>query len=151
MIIQFFVPPLDTAWRFTKDWAAPQSFLDRHDNQETLKGTTFMKQWAAYCKIEQYPGYNTPGYADWLKNFNAWREEQEQARGFPQFLSGTVVVFDRYHVSHSGDHAITLRVLASPDPLLTPKKLKGKMTGAGRIYLKIDELNTFPPMEQATL
>ena len=145
---KIFAPPLDTMWRFLDDWTSPPAFMERRDNFETLHGEKgyMIPEW------KKATGDNTDGESQgpngWVARMNAWQDEQRRLRGVPQFVAGTIVVFDRYHISHSGDHAITLRVLISPEPLLTPRKQGGKMKGAGRIYLKVDELNTFPELEE---
>ncbi|MET0375932.1 MAG: hypothetical protein ABW128_16960 [Rhizorhabdus sp.] len=144
---KIFAPPLDTIWRLLDLWDPPESFMDRADNDETLYGEKgyYFKEFEAETGMKVI---GVPPLTLWVPHFKQWTADRRLKRGLPQFKTGTVITFDRYHISHSGDHAITLRVLASPDPLLTPRKQGGKMRGAGRLYFKVEELNTLPDMEQ---
>lgn len=150
MILQPFAPPLDSQWRLTLDWTPSAAFMDNRENSKTLFDDDFSTRWREFNKIKPHPGHTSPGYEQWSKDYDDYCKTKRASRSTPKFEAGTVIVFDRYHVSHSGDHAITIRILAAPDPLLHPKKLKGLMKGPGRLYLKVSDLNSLPPLEQVT-
>lgn len=144
--MKIMIPPLDSQWRLKADWQVPMSFLDRYDNEE------MRKNFGINIHPYDWPEYPDPrptyGWWDDAKRerFNEWKEEQIKAN--PALMpAGTVIVFDRYHASHSGDHAITVRVLTSPNLLITPKKMGGKGKGKMRCYFHIEELNTMPEVE----
>jgi hypothetical protein len=147
---KIFMPPLDSRWRFKADWEPPAAFINRHDNEKTIHGDDFSSFYQRFIKSDPNPGHSSPGYEAWNKRYDDTRKAEREARGLPKFEAGTVIIFDRYHVSHSGSHAITVRVLAAPDLLLTPKKQGGKMTGHGRLYFFLEELNTLPELELVT-
>lgn len=143
MPLKIFAPPLDTAWRLTADWTAPKALVDRYGNDEfvfNITGDLTIPAW------EKETGDVTNG--PWTTRFHEWKASKELAADPIRLPKGTVIVFDRYHISHSGDHAITCRVLASPELRFVNKKNGGKGKGKMRFYLHVEELNTFPPVEQ---
>lgn len=157
--MQIMIPPLDSQWRLKDDWQVPLSFFDRYDNAEIKKnfGLDYLDahEWPEYKNSlsgnESYHAYSwwdqDPGRRE---RFAEWKKEKVKDNP-PMFPKGTVIVFDRYHASHSGDHAITVRVLTSPNLLITPKKMGGKGKGKMRCYFHINELNSMPEIEPCEL
>ena len=64
----------------------------------------------------------------------------------PVIPAGTVVSFNRYHASNSGDVQMTLQFYRSPNPYMTPKKRGGKGKGPMRFYLNLEEFNSLGEM-----
>lgn len=141
--MKIFAPPLDTSWRMEHFWNTPQSVIDRNDNGETIHG----EKGYQFDTFTADTGIPTTGQ-DWVKAFHAWQKAKRVERGIPEFVKGTVFTVERYHVSRSGEDQITLRVRASPEQRLHPKKQGGQMRGMGRLYLSIEEFNTLPDLEQ---
>jgi len=137
-----FLPPLDSVWRFTYNWTPPERFLKLYDNRETLFGyKSLIEAW------EKATGDKTAPGEERVKRFHAWEDAHVKADP-PQFLVGTVIRFERYHVSRSGEDCITIMMVAAPDERINPKKNGGKMKGKGRLYLTLAGLNTLPVMEE---
>lgn len=150
------IPPLDSQWRLLGDWPVPLTFLNRYDNVEMKKnfGVEIDNlDWPEYRNgLGPNETYHAYGWrqADPTRYDRCREWQQEQLRNMdspPCLPKGTVIVFDRYHASHSGDHAITVRVLTSPNLLITPKKMGGKGKGKMRCYFHISELNSMPEVE----
>jgi hypothetical protein len=142
-----FLPPLDSQWRLAEDWASSDRFKNDSDNEETLWSQP-KYNFDAFTKAT---GISTVGAGStWVEAYHEWRKSEREARGFDGNLpSGTVLQIERYHVSRSGENQITVKVVASPSQFLTPKKLKGQMRGAGRLYFNLDDFNTLPELEEA--
>jgi hypothetical protein len=147
----FFLPPLNSRWRFAADWAPPQRFLDYPDNAATIHAETA----ANYVLWQRATGLRTShfdahGPGGWLEQSKNWAAAKRRERGTPEFLRGTVLQIERYHVSRSGEDQITVKVLAAPDLRLSPKKHGGKMVGTARLYMRLEDFNTLPEMEDVT-
>jgi hypothetical protein len=125
-----FMPPLNSWWRLTGDVNLPRRFVDAYDNNDLMD------------HVHGLPGYH--GYTG-TDNYYTWRRTQLP----DQFLipAGTVISFNRYHASNSGDVTMTLQFIASPDALLTPKKRGGKGKGPMRFYVNLDEFNLLGELE----
>lgn len=148
---KIFLAPLDSRWRLVHDWTPSQMFLNDHDNQETMTGDTFSSFYQRYNKGDPNPGHGKPDYEDWNRRFDAARKESIASYGFDGVMpKGTIIQIERYHVSRSGENQITIKVLLSPSKFLTPKKQKGVMRGAGRLYFRLDDFNTLPELEEFT-
>lgn len=144
--MKIFLPPLDSKWRLLADWTPPPGVLSRHDNEETLFATSHHIRWEAYTKANPY----NPSDA-WNEAWRQYAIDVKAAHGTPEFVSGTVFSMERYHASRSGHEQLTIKLLASPCPLLNPRKLGGRMRGAGRLYLTLQDINTMPELEEAIL
>ena len=136
-----FMPPLNSKWRLTRDVELPTSFLKRYANQDLVDHRYALKtvhQWL------DEPGNRTTDQ-EWIKNWHAFDATQRPET----FLipAGTVVSFNRYHASNSGDVQMTLQFIASPDLMLTPKKQGGKGKGHMRFYVNLDEFNSLGELE----
>lgn len=147
MIARIFLPPLDTTWRLLADWKIPVALLNWYGNRQTLWAEEYNKQIDRWRKATGL----TTSEPDWIAKMQAWEANERELRGTPEFLAGTVFSMERYHVSRSGENQITIKLLASPCPLLNPRKLGGKLSGPGRFYLTLADFNTFPPLEEANL
>jgi len=132
------MPPIDSRWRLTADLDAPD-FKAAHDNEETLYGEA-KYEFDAFTEATRI---KTSGIgSDWVPQFREWKRSKREAAGLDGVLpAGTVIQIERYHVSRSGENQITAKVLISPARHLTPKKMKGSMRGAGRIYFYLHDFN----------
>lgn len=142
MIKSLWMPPLDTKIRLLTDVSIPAHILTKgYDNPipVSLDKDLHPHAWPGYATMPNGPWDDTK-----RAEYALWVAEQSEGVVFP---AGTVFVFDRYHVSHSGSEEITLRILFSPDPLLSPKKQGGKLKGTGRVYFTTADLNTFNDVE----
>lgn len=139
-----FIPPLDTVVKLLRDVPIRRTLLTDYDSE---------------IGPSMFPDVPLTAH-QWLKHHHpkhtgAWSQAMRDDHdayikgkiGTPVFPAGTVFVFDRYHVSHSGTEQITVRLLASPDPRLTPRKAGGTLKGKGRLYLTVKDLNTFGEVE----
>lgn len=143
--MKIFLPPLDTVWRLLDDWTPPASFSN-YGNWDFFR--TYGAQHGRWTEItgrQVVDPDETP--EQYSERWNASLAADMLAHDV-RFPKGTVVVFDRYHVSHSGSEEITLRVLASPDQRINPKKQGGKLKGKGRFYVTVLHINAFPEVEQ---
>lgn len=123
------------------------SFITSYDHMDVIEN------FGVHTGIASWPEYAERGTNAWgawddarRERYNKWQEAQLAANPVV-FPKGTIIVFDRYHVSHSGTEAITVRVLGSPEPRLVTKKNGGKGKGKMRVYFRVHELNTLPELE----
>lgn len=137
-----FMPPLNSFWRFKSDFAL-LDIADRYGNGDTFQ-----------CELSQWPEFKdfdwSKGQWEWTpakhEAYDKWKEEQ-LARYGGCIPAGTVVSFNRYHASNSGDVQMTLQFYSSPNPFLTPKKRGGKGKGPMRFYINLDQFNLLGEME----
>ena len=137
------MPPLNSLWVFTQDWAVPALCLTRYGN-DTLKesfGAPDLHKWLE--------GRADRDSGKWVEHWHAFNNA-EVAKINPIIPAGTVVSFNRYHASNSGDVEMTLQFHSSPAKHLTPKKRKGTGKGHMRFYLNLDEFNSLGEMEPFT-
>jgi hypothetical protein len=149
---KIFLPPLDSRWRLVHDWTPSEAFFADFDNKETLWGT---EKYGDYNRFTEETGISTDGDAGgpdgWVAKMQLWEKQKRIERGFYGTIpAGTIIQIERYHVSRSGENQITIKVLLSPSKFLTPKKQKGVMRGAGRLYFRLDDFNTLPELEEFT-
>jgi hypothetical protein len=119
MMSKLFIPPLGSAVRLLENW-----FLEHSD---------------------RYPYY----YSRYvLRKANAglvetdWRGRAIFNKETDFVPAGTVVRFDRYHLGKS-EQRVTVSLIASPNPLLTPKKNGGKGSGHDlKFDVPVADLNT---------
>jgi hypothetical protein len=142
--VKAFLPPLDSVWRLKADFQLTKSFVQTYDNEEfvgNLDVNTRFSTWPTYA--------NHTGQWVWTDELRAEHDKwiTDQITDKAVIPVDSVVVFDRYHVSHSGENQITLRLLGSPDPRLRNKKNGGTGKGKMRFYVHLDDLNTFPELE----
>lgn len=144
---KIFLPPLDTFWRLTADYALREAMVDSYHNEELAKNL------GAYINFGAWPTYaNNPrgfGWTDALREEYAKYKAELRKNAHPLvFPAGTIFSMERYHVSRSGEDQITIMLKASPAPHLDPKKRGGKMKGKGRVYLWLEDFNAMPELEQ---
>lgn len=135
-----FMPPLNSLWMLTRDVPVTEALLNRYDN-DTLQqsaGLVSLNDW-----LNREGNRNSEG---WVPRWHEFNKEQLE-RLAPTLPAGTIISFNRYHASNSGDVAITLQFYRSPDPRFTPKKRGGKGKGAMRFYVNLDEFNSLGEME----
>lgn len=136
-----FMPPLNSRWRLTQDVIMPDSFFYRIDNESAL-GLPSAWSWLSAENRTREEGNK------WVEDYQAYlRSLWPDGVVIP---AGTVVSFNRYHASNSGDMQMTLHFIISPDPRLTPRKRGGKGKGRMRFYLNLDEFNSLGELEDAS-
>jgi hypothetical protein len=135
-----FMPPLNSLWVFKHDLVMPHSIISRYGNDmfEACYGLKNLHVW-----LDETGKRNDP---DWVPQWHAFNATQLAALN-AVIPAGTVVSFNRYHASNSGDVQMTLQFYRSPDPRLTPKKRGGKGKGPMRFYVNLDEFNSLGEME----
>jgi hypothetical protein len=143
------MPPIDSMWRLTADVPLRAGMLGGYHNEELRTNLGASARTADWSEYETVPGkpyavsgfWDAPGRRD---RFKAW--EAEQFKGLV-LAKGTVLRFERYHVSRSGEEQITLMILVSPDQRINPKKMGGKAKGKGRVYLWVEDFNNLGELE----
>lgn len=135
------MPPLNSMWVFTQDFPLTNEIIKRYQNDvfEESFGLTNLHVWIAEVGNPQFGDKWPP---EWHKMRDA--EITELNAVIP---AGTVVSFNRYHASNSGDVQMTLQFYRSPDLRLTPKKRGGTGRGPMRFYLNLAEFNSLGDME----
>lgn len=148
---RIFLPPIDSRWRLVHDFVPDDAFKNNNDNVETLWGEAKYN----FSDWEKATGDNTKGDSSgpngWVARYHAWQASERINRGFDGTLpAGTILQIERYHISRSGENQITVKVLISPSKFLTPKKHKGVMRGAGRLYFSLGQFNLLGEVEEFT-
>lgn len=140
---RIFLPPLDSRWRLEHDFVPDDRFKADRDNEETLWGEPKYN----FDAFTADTGISTDSQA-WVNAYHDWKAKKRVERGFDGTLpAGTIIQIERYHVSRSGENQITIKVLLSPSKFLTPKKQKGVMRGAGRLYFRLEQFNLLGQIE----
>ncbi len=132
------LPPLDSEWKLMKDVPMSADFFAYKNSYLSNIFRTELTDWPGYATAKTGPGF------DWAP-YHEWRKKQIESHVLP---AGTLIVFDRYHISHSGEDEITIRILSCPDARISPKKAGGLGKGPSRVYIGLATLNTFGDMER---
>ena len=130
-----FLPPLDSMWRLTQDSASLTETVNSYYNWD----------FGRMLRAQEDRGKNED-YAAFLD-----RTVRKPGAAPDVLPAGTVIVFDRYHVSRSGEDQITIRIFASPNLNITPRKQGGKGKGKMQVYLSLADINGLGPLDPFTL
>lgn len=135
--MKIWFPKRHNWYRLTADWAIPPTVRHHHDNMQTLTGRTWSQHWTDFDE-KKVP------ISSQVQDFSDYVVFDLPPRAVPVLVKGTVFELERLY----GDtERATLRILASPEPRLNPRKHGGKMAGAGRLYMSFDDFLTFPEVE----
>ena len=140
-----FLPPIDSQWRLSADWAMRPALAMASDNLTTMFGFNKypFKDWE-----DATNSTTNTGDSSWVEPYHKWLDEECDRRGGSTLPKGTVFSVERYHVSRSGEDQITLMLKASPEPRFEPKKRGGKLKGHGRFYVYLADFNSMPELEE---
>jgi hypothetical protein len=127
-----FLPPLGSRWRLPFAHPLSPSILNVYSGQD------FRMNIRQVHGVVQPPDVVYPA-------FQGLATVPNPALDF--LPADTIIQFNRYHVSNSGENEITLEVLFSPNPWLIPRNRGGKGKGKMRFYVRLEDLNEFPEME----
>lgn len=136
-----FMPPIDSWWRLTEDMHFDMLEVITYKSEDF-----YVSYFGGYGHVNWVEQTGETLTGDWPTRYWAW--ENERTKDGVTLPKGTVLQFDRYHVSRSGEDQITLMVIKSPNEKINPKKMGGKAKGKMRFYLSLKVFNRLGEMEQ---
>lgn len=138
----FFIPPMDSMWRMLAGWPIPLAIAKAWRNETFMKG---IHRDISIDGWKKATGDNTGDGSEWVKRYHAW-VDAKLAKGGLLIPQDTVIRINRIHMGQSDDKT-SVEILASPEPNYCPKKAGGTAKGRLRLFVTVEQLNTFPDVE----